>query len=232
MTATQSNPANALIDVISALLVPMFLIASNGDVALARTAAIQTVSAYRVQNQVDLVTVAQILAFGLGALGSLALSMADDLSLSMILRLRGNANACSRSAEQHRRALRASPEAIQDAPSAIPEPRDHSVARTCATQAQSPDPPTATPAPAQPQASAPVMPVTADQQRRTLWAATLPEAATDCNAKIPCLAPAQQKAVSVRAAALNSTATTLLSGVDLAPCRPKPIMPPKDVKPR
>jgi hypothetical protein len=46
--------------------------------------------------------------FGLAALGSLSLSMTDNLSLSMTLRLRGNANACNRCAEQNRRALQQS----------------------------------------------------------------------------------------------------------------------------
>jgi hypothetical protein len=69
-------------------------------------AAIETVNTYRVRNHADLIAVAQIIAFGLAALGSLSLSMADDISLSMALRLRGNANALNRSAEQNRRALR------------------------------------------------------------------------------------------------------------------------------
>ena len=59
----------------------MFLGISGGDVRLARIAAIQTVTAYRAANDADLIAVAQIIAFGLAALGSLSLSMADDISL-------------------------------------------------------------------------------------------------------------------------------------------------------
>jgi hypothetical protein len=90
---------------IIALLAPMFLGVGEGDVRLARMAATETVNAYRARNQADLLAVAQIVAFGLAALGSLSLSLADDISLPMMLRLRGNANACNRSAEQNRRAL-------------------------------------------------------------------------------------------------------------------------------
>ncbi len=101
-----SHPSDILMTLIVAFLAPMFLSASAGDIGFARMAAIETVNAYRLRNQADLVAVAQIIAFGLAALGSLSLSMADDISLSMTLRLRGNANALNRSAEQNRRVLR------------------------------------------------------------------------------------------------------------------------------
>jgi hypothetical protein len=94
-----------LLHFIVTILAPMFLTASGGDIHLARATALETVNAYRARTQTDLIAVAQIIAFGLGALGSLSLSLTDDLSLSMVLRLRGNANACHRSAEQNRRAL-------------------------------------------------------------------------------------------------------------------------------
>ena len=82
-------PADILMTLIAALLAPMFLAVSAGDIGLARAAAIETVNAYRARNHADLIAVAQIVAFGLAALGSLSLSLADDLSLSMALRLRG-----------------------------------------------------------------------------------------------------------------------------------------------
>ena len=97
------NPSDILMNLIVTLLTPMFL-GVTADIALARMAATETINAYRAQNLADLIAIAQIIAYGLAALGSLSLSMADDLSLSMTLRLRNNANACSRSAEQSRRA--------------------------------------------------------------------------------------------------------------------------------
>ncbi|MEA2730240.1 MAG: hypothetical protein QOF70_4715 [Acetobacteraceae bacterium] len=99
------HPGDFLMGLIVALLAPMFLGVTAGDINLARMAAFETVSDYRTQSHADLVAIAQIIAFGLAALGSLSLSMADDISVSMALRLRGNANALNRSAEQNRRAI-------------------------------------------------------------------------------------------------------------------------------
>ncbi len=99
------HPSEILLNLIVTFLAPMFLCASRGDILLARMAALETVNGYRARSHADLVSIAQIIAFGLAAMGSLSLSMADDLSVSMMLRLRGNANACNRSAEQNRRCL-------------------------------------------------------------------------------------------------------------------------------
>ena len=101
-------PGDILLSLIVALLAPMFLTASGSDINLARLAAFETVNAYRARSQADLITIAQIVGCGLAALGSLGLSMADDLSVSMVLRLRGNAVALNRSIDQNRRALAAS----------------------------------------------------------------------------------------------------------------------------
>jgi hypothetical protein len=109
--AERPEAANALhhcgilINLIVTLLAPMFLGATGGDIGMARMAAEETVRAYCARDHADLIAVAQIIAFGLAALGSLSLSMADDISLSMTLRLRSNANALSRSSEQVRRSL-------------------------------------------------------------------------------------------------------------------------------
>ena len=99
-------PADILMNFIIIVLAPMFLTAAGADIGFARMAVVETIRAYQPRNQADLIAVAQIVASGLAALGSLSLSMADNLPLPMILRLRGNANALNRSAEQHRRTLR------------------------------------------------------------------------------------------------------------------------------
>ncbi|MEA2732013.1 MAG: hypothetical protein QOF70_6488, partial [Acetobacteraceae bacterium] len=65
------NPSDFLMQLIVALLAPMFLGIAAGDINLARMAAIETVSAYRTRNHADLIAVAQIIAYGLAALGSL-----------------------------------------------------------------------------------------------------------------------------------------------------------------
>ena len=101
------DPPGTLMSLIAAFLAPMFLGVSGGDVGLARTAAVETLNAYCARNNADLIAIAQIIACGLTALGSLSHSTADNLSLSMTLRLRANAVALNRVAEQNRRALRA-----------------------------------------------------------------------------------------------------------------------------
>jgi hypothetical protein len=105
--ATQPSSTDVLIALLVTFLTPLFLTA-GGDVSLARAAAYETITAYRTRNAMDLFAVVQIIGFGMAALGSLSLSMGDGLSMSMILRLRGNAAALNRAAEQNRRALEAS----------------------------------------------------------------------------------------------------------------------------
>ena len=108
-TPTKSPPetqGDRLLHLVVCLLAPLFLTTGDGDIAFARAAALETVKSYQARNSADLIAIAQIIAYGLAALGSLSLSMADDLSLSMMLRLRGNATALTRAAEQNRRALR------------------------------------------------------------------------------------------------------------------------------
>ena len=100
------HPAEALTHLIVTLLAPMFLMTSGGDLLFARMAALETVNAYRARDHVDLIAIAQLVGCALAALGSIGLSMADDLSLSMTLRLRGNATAMNRSVEHARRALK------------------------------------------------------------------------------------------------------------------------------
>lgn len=99
-------PFDVLMNLIIAFLAPVFLSASGGNIAFARMAARETVNAYRIENQADLLSVAQVIGFGLAALSSLSLSMEDGLSLSMTLRLRGNAVSLNRAAERNRRALK------------------------------------------------------------------------------------------------------------------------------
>ena len=92
--------------------------AANGDIAFARMAAAETVNDYRAQTQDDLITVALIVGFGLTALASLSQSMDDNIRITTALRLRGNANACHRSAEQSRRAPQTEPPRTQASPAA------------------------------------------------------------------------------------------------------------------
>jgi hypothetical protein len=76
-----------------ALVAPIFLGVTDGDLTLAGMAVIQTIDDYRAPNHADLTAVAQIIACGLAAVDSISLLMGGDISLSVILRLRGNAAA-------------------------------------------------------------------------------------------------------------------------------------------
>ena len=76
-------------NLVLSFLAPMFLVAAGGNINLTRIAAAHTLESHEAEAPSDLISIAQIIAFGLAALGSLSLSMTDGLSVSMILRLRG-----------------------------------------------------------------------------------------------------------------------------------------------
>ena len=246
--ATPIRSVDRLMHLIVALLAPMFLGVSNGDLALARLAAAETVNAYGARNQADLIAVVQIIAFGMAALASLSRSMEDNISLSMTLRLRGNANALHRSAEQNRRALGTHGEATlsgtQDHEEDLSEavllaglqaarklaedtapPVIQPVATAPLATAAAAPIPTSTPAAADalslpglaaaPTAVVPSAPTTVTPRTRA-WANAMLDTAAQVTAGLRDLPPAERNVASLRAAALYSTATGLLSG-DIQP---------------
>jgi hypothetical protein len=126
------HPADALLEAIVCFLTPLLVGGCSGDAGRARLGAIDTVAAYQARNRSELVKIGQIIGFGLMAMDNLRLSMTPDLPLSMVLRLRGGANALNRSAQQNTRALekgrrgdRPSPGA--EAPAALPASDDHDI---------------------------------------------------------------------------------------------------------
>jgi len=219
------HPAGLLVHLIVTLLAPMFLGVTAGDVGLARAAALETVNAYRASSHADLIAIAQIIAFGLAAIGSLSLSMADDLSLAMTLRLRGNAIACDRAAEQNRRTLRQS---------RTPDPLPHYAAMAedpeslFAEACTGPDPDRFLSAAAEQVLAAesqarlrepeenslapPPAPPPAEKRHREMWAIALVKEAGEITAGIPHLPPEQREAATMRAALLTGTAHDLLYG--------------------
>jgi hypothetical protein len=222
------DPSGILMNLIVALLAPMFLGVSAGDVGFARMAAIETVNAYRARNHSDLIAIAQIIAFGLAALGSLSLSIADDISLSMTLRLRGNANACNRSAEQNRRALIEShrDDPVQhpasapvdtaeddtnddDTPSGSGICLSPAAARLLAAEAQArlrePEPKAGRPS------STPQK--TPERRHQEMWAIVMVNEAAEITANIPNLPPDERQAATLQASTLSSTAHDLLYGM-------------------
>lgn len=101
----QVHPGDVLLHLVVTLLTPVFLGVCCGNPDFARMAALETINSYRARTQADLIAVGEIIAFGLAAISSASLSMAEDVSLAMALRLHADANACDRSAARNRRAL-------------------------------------------------------------------------------------------------------------------------------
>jgi hypothetical protein len=219
--AIDLHPSEVLMALIVTLLAPMFLGVSAGDISLARLAALETVSAYQARNQADLIAIAQIIAYGLAALGSLSLSMDDNISIPMALRLRGNANALDRSAEHNRRALA---QTRSDAPAPQqPSPVDARYeAETLANLEETKTRVAAAQARLHPVAPAPTpVPVLTlqDKQIQAAWASAMTDVAGEFTASIAHLPQAERKEASRRAALLSGCANELLSGN--VPPRPK-----------
>jgi hypothetical protein len=209
------HPADVLINVLVSLLAPMFIAGADGDLRLARAAALETIISYRAQNHASLMAVARIIAFGLATLGSLSLSMLDDISIPLVLRLRGNANALDRSCERSERALRearALPAA--EAPGAG---SDEAAVPAGVAEAQQPAaelrPRTQAPArPAEPAPAAAVAAKPVEPSRRAEWAAAMAQVAAEELAGVAHLPPAQRRDAEERAAILGGTANALFSG--------------------
>jgi hypothetical protein len=104
-TTASAPPPNHLLEYILGVLAPFLMAGSITDIHFARLAATEAIAAYKADGQAELVTIGRILAFALTALDNLRLSVAPDLSLSMKLKLRGNASALDRSARSNTRML-------------------------------------------------------------------------------------------------------------------------------
>jgi hypothetical protein len=114
-STTLPHPADVFTHLIVTYLTPMFLATTGGDIQYARSAATEAVNAYAARDPIDLLSIAQIIAFGLAILDSLNRSMAEDLPIALVLRLRGNAVSLGRIAERCRRALRDPPSSDTEA---------------------------------------------------------------------------------------------------------------------
>ncbi|HQT76350.1 MAG TPA: hypothetical protein PLD10_04805 [Rhodopila sp.] len=99
------NIAAAFLEEILIFLAPMFMNGAAGDASAARHAALCALAAYDPRTEQELRLAAEITSLGFSMLEALAQSANPDLSLSAVLRLRGNANALHRSAHQCQRVL-------------------------------------------------------------------------------------------------------------------------------
>jgi hypothetical protein len=220
------HPSDILAHLIVTLLAPMFLLASGGDIMFARMAALETLNAYQARDHADLIAIAQIVGCGLAALGSLSLSMTDDISLSMTLRLRGNAVALNRAAELNRRArLTIRPETataptVEKFDAADTQYEADALASVAQTQKLVAETKARLEAAEPPQARTTGLPPLTEEQKHALWAAALSDVAGEVTASLIHLPPAERKIASRRAAALSSCANQLLTG-DIPP-RPRP----------
>jgi hypothetical protein len=232
MSALETTPAaDKLASLILALLTPMFLWSTAGDIRLAYAAAAGTVNEYRVTNRLSLFTVAKIIAFDIATLSSLSLSMYEDVDMVLALRLRGNANSLDRSAERNRRLLEEQGRTASTGPSAeaaaaeaqrragAAKARMHAATETLptATPATVAEPPVATaPAPETPSASARAARSTAEQ-RRSAWADAMTAVAAEFAAGIDDLPPEERWKELARIKALTTAAGELTSGTALPP---------------
>jgi hypothetical protein len=95
----------AIVDKILVFLAPLFLGAMVDDIATARQVASTTLASYGAQTDPELRLVALIIAFSFGALDALGRAANPDLPMNQVLRLRGNANALNRAAQQNENRL-------------------------------------------------------------------------------------------------------------------------------
>jgi hypothetical protein len=203
-TKTAQGASDLLVNLVIALLAPMFLWSCEGDVALARAAAAETLDAYAAADNLTLIRAAKVLALDLATLSSLSLSMFDETSASLALRLRSNANSLDRAAERNRTALeqeRRDAAIVADVTDAAPVRDAQRQVRNAQTRAQ--------PAPAP-------SPMTG-QSRNTPRAGAMAGAEAELTAALDGLSPAERAASMMRIEALMQTATALASGTALPP---------------
>jgi predicted membrane metal-binding protein len=120
MSSLPASITPAILDKILANLALLFLTAAGGDLPTARHAASRLLAAYDVATEEELRLAADIVSFGFHALDALGQSMAPDLSLKEILRLRGSAVSLNRQSHRSQRKLdqlrRDRPQQAQAAP--------------------------------------------------------------------------------------------------------------------
>jgi hypothetical protein len=97
------HPSDILIDLIAALLTPLFIGPAGGDLRYARMAALETIWSYKVTTQADLLQVVQIVAFSLASIQTLCAAMTGDVTPQLLLRLMNGAERLTRAEGQIRK---------------------------------------------------------------------------------------------------------------------------------
>jgi hypothetical protein len=191
-TQAESQPESPLLQVVLSFLTPLMLAGGIADPDLARRAAQQAIAAHQTG---PLLTIAQTVAFALAALDSLRLSAPPDLSPTMKLRLRGNANALNRSASRTAASLAAANLTTSPASSSPGAPATQQ-APTGATAAT-------------------------DREDKLTWANAMTDVAAECARNLANLTPKQRHAETIRIAALHATARRLTGGASAQPHPPQ-----------
>jgi hypothetical protein len=209
-----ASPSTNLANLNLMLLAPMFLWSTAGDIRLAYTAAAQTVNEYRIANRLSLFTVAKIIAFDIATLSSLSLSMYEEVSMQLALRLRGNANSLDRSAERNRRALeqesRPGAEATEDSVEAAIAEAERMVREAKARIHASAPTPEGQPDPAP--VAVPASVATPAGQLKAAWATAMTAVAEEFTAGLNDLPPDERWKEMARIKALTTAAADLASG--------------------
>ena len=195
-----------MLDFLLAVLTAVMAPALN-NVALARRAAQQAIEAYQPQGTYELIATGQILSFAMAALEALRLAASQDLSPSIQLKLRGNANGLNRAARDTTRILDKIRQtaAAQAAIAAWQEPEPP------APQTQKADAPTTTPPP------------TNEPQDRPDWAAAMHRVAARLRANTPPAASIQRTVNALWIDTLNTVAQEIAQSkhqpANLAPAK-------------
>jgi hypothetical protein len=208
MIETKRLPTDVFVHLIVSLLAPMFLVVTDGDADQARIAATEALDVHTAADPIELLAAAQIIASGLAALSSISLSMAENLPIPMILRLRANATNLQRAAERAVRAMPQTPRAMPQTPeqaarsgrpveSSKAEPRNEATSPTGLVRAGQP---------------------AADAQIRGDGTATKPAAVSPTvpSSEIPFRAPMSQDAPPTMEAALAAIAADSKRRIDEA----------------
>ncbi len=213
-----------VMNMIVTLLTPIFLGMAGGDIGLARLAAAETLEDYRLRTQLDAIAVGQIVLNGLAALDSVSRSMAGDLSLEMVLRLRCNGIGLNRVAEQNRRVRRATQPADaasfttvslpEPEPETEPEPPAFVAANVSPAEpdVEPPAPHPAGPVPACDATPTPMSEAASKKQQRRIQVMALVKEVTELKASLRTLPQAEHQDIVTRIADLDSTVYALLTG--------------------
>jgi hypothetical protein len=208
--AAEEPQTTPLMEYILAVLAPLLIVGSITDLRLARLAAREAIDAYKARNTEELLTIAQIAGLAIAALDNLRLSASEDLSVSLKLKLRGNAAALNRAGQKTTADLHR----LRQQPPPLPGPEDDATARDQAEKALE------AARAALRQAEAPHEPQ-ADRRHALAWAAAKTDVAAEFSAGLDTLPPPKRRAAMARINVLAQVArdiskTGLLSTTSLS----------------